>query len=199
MPEAPPHCDLSTGQQQVLLDVVRQSIEAGLRTGQWLRVCAADYEAELRVPRATFVTLHGGGSLRGCIGTLIATRPLVEDVAHAAYAAAFNDPRFPPLHRDETDDVDLHVSILSPPAPLAFTDEASLLDQLRPGVDGLVLEDGPHRGTFLPSVWESLPDAAAFWQHLKLKAGLPVDHWSPTLRVGRYTCQSLHGPYRVRD
>ncbi len=195
MPEIQHHCDLTAAQQQALLDVACRAIDAGLRAGRPTSVSAEDFEPALRQPRATFVTLERGQMLRGCIGTLIATRPLVVDVAHAAYAAAFHDPRFPPLGPTETHDLEMHISILSPPQLLIFADEADLLRQIQPGIDGLILEDGPRRGTFLPSVWESLPRSAEFWQHLKLKAGLPVDYWSPTLRVSRYTCASVRGPY----
>jgi uncharacterized protein len=199
MPELQRHDDLTDAQQRTLLEVACRAIDGGLRTGRLVSIRARDFEPALHVPRATFVTLERGGALRGCIGTLTATRPLVEDVAHAAYAAAFNDPRFPPLLQSETHDLELHISILSPPQPLTFVDEDDLLRQMRPGIDGLILEDDGRRGTFLPSVWESLPDPRSFWQHLKLKAGLPVDHWSPTLRVSRYTCRSLQGPYRTPD
>lgn len=195
MPETAQHDELTDAQQRMLLEVARRSIDAGLRTGRPVHLDAAQFEPALRVPRATFVTLQRGQALRGCIGTLTPVRPLVEDVAHAAHTAAFHDPRFPPLRSDETHDLDLHISILSPPRSLIFTDEADLLRQIRPCIDGLILEDGPCRGTFLPSVWESLPDPALFWRHLKLKAGLPADHWSPTLRVSRYTCAAVHGPY----
>jgi AmmeMemoRadiSam system protein A len=131
------------------------------------------------------------GELRGCIGSLEAYRPLVEDVAHNAYAAAFSDPRFTPLSETELIDVEFHISVLTPAAPMHFESEADLLSQLRPGIDGLVLEDAGHRGTFLPSVWESLPDAAQFLQHLKMKAGLPADYWSDNLKVSRYTSESF--------
>ncbi|NOX92825.1 MAG: AmmeMemoRadiSam system protein A, partial [Gammaproteobacteria bacterium] len=129
--------------------------------------------------------------LRGCIGSLEAHRPLVEDIAHNARAAAFSDPRFSPVTAQELPALEFHLSVLSPAVPLRFESETDLLEQIRPGIDGLVLEDGPHRGTFLPAVWESLPDAAQFLQHLKLKAGLPKDHWSDTLKISRYTTQTF--------
>jgi len=141
----------------------------------------------LREPGAVFVTLHRQGALRGCIGSLEARRPLREDVEKNARSAAFLDPRFTPLSLRELDDVEVEVSLLSPPEPIRFTDEADLLRQLRPGVDGLILEQGPHRGTFLPQVWEQLPDPAEFLAHLKRKAGLPADFPTADLRVSRYT------------
>lgn len=141
----------------------------------------------LREPGAVFVTLHKHGALRGCIGSLEARRPLREDVEKNARSAAFLDPRFTPLSLREFDDVEVEVSLLSPAEPMRFTDEADLLQQLRPGVDGLLLEQGPHRGTFLPQVWEQLPAPADFLAHLKRKAGLAPDFWSADLRVSRYT------------
>jgi AmmeMemoRadiSam system protein A len=142
--------------------------------------------------RATFVTLTIGGRLRGCIGMLEACRPLAEDVAANACAAAFEDPRFPPLTKKEFEKLEIHISVLSPPEELAFSSEADVLNQIRPGIDGLILQEGFRRGTFLPSVWEELPTKELFWAHLKLKAGLPANYWSKTLRVFRYTTEYFH-------
>jgi len=178
-------------ERELLHKVARASIEHGLRTGRPLAVDTARYPPPLREPGASFVTLNEHGQLRGCIGSLEAIRPLVEDVAHNAYAAAFSDPRFPPLRASELPDLDLHISVLSPATPMQFDSEQDLIRQLRPGVDGLVLEDGYHRGTFLPAVWESLPEPREFLQHLKLKAGLPPDYWSDTIRVSRYVTESF--------
>ncbi len=174
-----------------LLRLARASILHGLETGRPLAVDLADFDPELAAPGASFVTLHRQGELRGCIGSLEAHRPLVVDVAENAFAAAFRDPRFSPLAVDEFDDLEIEISVLSPPEPMAFTDEADLLRQIRPGVDGLILEDMGRRGTFLPSVWAQLPRREDFLAHLKLKAGLPPGHWSPTVRVWRYTTESF--------
>lgn len=149
------------------------------------------FPESLRVIRATFVTLEVHHELRGCIGTLEARRPLIQDVAHNAGAAAFEDPRFAPVTQAEAGVLAIHISILSPMEAVAFTDEADLLGQVRPGIDGLVLEDRGKRGTFLPTVWEKVRDPARFLAHLKAKAGLPADHWSPSLRVWRYTVESV--------
>jgi len=179
-------------EERILLHkVARASIEHGIETGRPLTVDIARYPHPLREPRATFVTLNEHGRLRGCIGSLEAVRPLVEDVAHNAYAAAFSDPRFPSLQARELADLDVHISVLSPAAPMSFASEEDLIRQLRPGVDGLILEDGYHRGTFLPAVWESLPDAHDFLQHLKLKAGLPADYWSDSIRLSRYVTETF--------
>ncbi len=178
-------------QRSILRDIARASIKEGLTHGHALRVDPATYDEALQQPGACFVTLHLHDQLRGCIGSLEAYRPLLEDVADNAYGAAFRDPRFVPLGAAEFDDLDIHLSVLSPATPMAFTSEADLLAQIRPEVDGLVLEDRGHRGTFLPSVWEQLPDREDFWRHLKLKAGLPQDYWSDTVKVSRYTTESF--------
>jgi len=115
----------------------------------------------------------------------------VEDVAENAFAAAFRDPRFPAISSSELADLDLHISILSPAEAMHFDSEQSLLAQLKPGLDGLILQDGYHRGTFLPSVWEQLPDAAEFLRNLKQKAGLPSDYWSDHLKISRYSTEMI--------
>jgi hypothetical protein len=182
---------LDTALRQQLLQVARDSIAHGLRHGRPLPVDIDAYAETLRVPRATFVTLQEDGELRGCIGSLEAHRPLVADIADNAFNAAFRDPRFLPLRAEDLDRLDIHISVLSPPAPLHFRDEADLLTQLRPGVDGLVLSAPGHRGTFLPSVWESLSRPEDFLRQLKRKAGLAADFWSPELRVERYTTEAF--------
>jgi AmmeMemoRadiSam system protein A len=178
---------LNEAQQQLLLALAKSSIEHGLTTGRPLSVKLEDYPQELTERRATFVTLEKNRQLRGCIGMLEALRPLVQDIAENAFSAAFRDPRFPPLAAEELPQLAIHLSILSPAQPIEFTSEADLIRQLRPHIDGLILIEGSRRGTFLPSVWESLPNAANFLRHLKQKAGLPASYWSDTLKVFRYT------------
>lgn len=141
----------------------------------------------LHEPGASFVTLTQQGRLRGCIGSLQAHRPLLADVQANAVAAALRDPRFAPLTADELAITQVELSLLSPLQPLDFDDEADALSRLRPGVDGLVLSFGAQRGTFLPQVWEQLPEPAAFLAQLKRKAGLPADFWHAGLRLQRYT------------
>jgi AmmeMemoRadiSam system protein A len=128
---------------------------------------------ELEKERAAFVTLHKHGQLRGCIGSILPQRPLIEDVVHNAKAAAFNDPRFPPLAAGELEDVDIEVSVLSVPAPLPYTDVEDLRAKIRPGVDGVIIRQDGRQATFQPSVWAQLPDFDAFFSHLCQKAGLP--------------------------
>ncbi|HNC52713.1 MAG TPA: AmmeMemoRadiSam system protein A [Accumulibacter sp.] len=141
---------------------------------------------ELAEPAATFVTLTQDGRLRGCIGSLEAQRPLARDVAENAVAAAFEDRRFSPLSKEELARTRVEVSLLTPPEPFPVADERDALARLRPGIDGLVLSYGRRRATFLPQVWESLPDPRQFLAQLKLKAGLPADFWHEQLVLARY-------------
>lgn len=145
----------------------------------------------LMAPGASFVTLEEDSRLRGCIGTLSPHRSLYEDVAHNAVAAALHDPRFPPLSQGDLRDTRIEVSVLSERVPLPHTSEESVLEALRPGVDGVVLEAGAfNRATFLPQVWKELPDPRDFLLHLKRKAGLPEDWWSDDAQLEVYTVES---------
>jgi len=186
-----PDSPLSGEERRRLLELARGAIRYGARHGRPPAVNLAGLPPALRQIRATFVTLERNGRLRGCIGSLEPLRPLAADVVHNAFAAAFRDPRFPPVGEDELDRLDIHISVLSPLEPVEFSSEEDLLARIRPGTDGLVLEEGPRRGTFLPAVWEQLPDKRAFLRHLKLKAGLAPDHWSDTIRVYRYTVETI--------
>lgn len=186
--------DNSVGEQSrrgtVLLSLARQEIErvfgvsSGERPGELREPTTDPWLAE---PGATFVTLKLDGELHGCIGSVTPYRPLGEDLKHNACSAAFHDPRFEPLTAAQLPLVRIEVSLLSPVEPLKFESEEDLLSQLEPGVDGLVLESGLHRGTFLPQVWEQLPEPRDFLRHLKRKAGLEPGFWSPEIRVSRYT------------
>lgn len=182
---------LSRELQCCLIDTATRSIEHGIETGRPLAVDASAYPQPLRIFRASFVTLQIDNALRGCIGNLEASRPLVSDVADNAFSAAFRDPRFSPVSRSEYRQLDIHISVLSTPEAIDFRDEEDLLRRIRPGIDGLILEAHGRRGTFLPSVWDSLPDAASFLGHLKQKAGLSEDFWSDELRMWRYTATSI--------
>lgn len=170
-----------------LLTLAERSIRHGLENGRPLPVDPQQYPPALAEPGAAFVTLTRGGQLRGCIGSLEAQRSLVVDVARNAYAAAFEDPRFPPVGETELADLNLKIEVLTPAEPVTFTDESDLLARLRPGEDGLLLEGpGGRRATFLPTVWESLPEPEQFLAHLKRKAGLPADLPAEQLTVQRY-------------
>ncbi len=169
-------------QGSLLLQIARASIAS--RFGLWFD-CRADAEF-LYEQRACFVTLMLSERLRGCIGSLQAHRPLLDDVKQNAQAAAFRDPRFQPLTADEYTETSIEISVLSPLSPMEVKDEQDALSQLRPRVDGVVLQAGSKRGTFLPQVWESLPDPRRFLAELKRKAGLPTEYWSDDVRLFRY-------------
>lgn len=174
-----------------LLAIARDSIEHGLREGTPLVVETDALPDALRAVRATFTTLRRDGALRGCVGSLDASKPLAADVADSAFRAAFRDPRFPPLRASELAGLALHVAVLGPLERIDVDSRDALLAALRPGRDGLVIEDGPHRGTFLPAVWDTLPRPADFLGALEEKAGLAVGHWSPSLRAWRYEVASV--------
>lgn len=154
--------------------------------------------AWLHAPGATFVTLLLHGKLRGCIGSLEAHRPLAEDVRENAVAAAFRDTRFEPLRETELAQTRVEVSLLSPQQPLPpYDSESDALAKLRPGLDGVVLIYHQHRSTFLPQVWEQLPHPQQFMAHLKRKAGLADNFWSPEIRLFRYTVDKWKEPEAV--
>lgn len=140
----------------------------------------------LTVFGATFVTLTRDDELRGCVGSLEAWRPLSADILANARAAAFRDPRFPPLAQGELTVTRVEVSLLSASRPMQFSDEPDALWQLRPGVDGVIFECDGRRATFLPQVWESLPEPKDFLAHLRQKAGFAPDFWAPAIRLHRY-------------
>ena len=181
--------ELNLQQQLELLRVARESIQHGLEHRHAINVDA--YDERLQQHGGSFVTLNKNGALRGCIGTLQPYQPLVNDVAEHARAAAFSDPRFPALGVEELSDIVISLSVLGKPGVINFYDEEDLISQLRPLEDGLIFEEGGNRGTFLPSVWESLPEPRQFLQQLKRKAGLPADYWSDSLKISRYTTQSF--------
>lgn len=177
-----------------LLQIALSSIESGLHSGTPIAIDSHEYSLQLCELRACFVTLKTGPSLRGCIGSLEAHRRLVEDVAANAFAAANRDPRFQKLDRVELDSINIGVSVLGPSEALTFDSQQALLGMLRPGQDGLVLQDGNARGTFLPAVWEALPEPADFLDQLKIKAGLSSAYWSDTLEIWRYSTESFSAP-----
>ena len=166
VPEGPNGASVEGGltdqQKEILRQVALDSIAMGLEEGHPLNPALEAYPEAVREPGAVFVTLKREGRLRGCIGSLTARRPLVEDVADNAYGAAFRDPRFPPLIPEEAVDLELHISLLTPPEPFPVRDREDLLERLRPGEDGLILEDPPRRSTFLPQVWDMLPQPQEF-------------------------------------
>ena len=174
-----------TDRGPTLLAIARGAIAVELKES----VPPFEIASWLQKPGATFVTLQLNGELRGCVGSLAAHKPLREDVESNARAAGFHDPRFAPLSRREYPGIELEVSLLSPLERLAFESQEQLLRLLRPGLDGVVLEFGWQRGTFLPQVWEQLPDPKSFLAHLKQKAGLPADFWSDEIQISLYTVE----------
>lgn len=182
---------LDTADRRRVLDAAQAAIAAGLQRQRPAALSLDAYNPALCVHAATFVTLEIGGALRGCVGTLEAFQPLIVDTAENAYSAAFHDPRFPAITEPEFAKLDIHVSVLSIPEPMIFASEQDLIEQLRPGIDGLILSDQGRRGTFLPAVWESVADPREFLGHLKSKAGLSRNHWSDTIRAWRYTTTSI--------
>ena len=171
--EAPQSLDLDEDSARRLLALARRSIQARM-SGQAPPEPEDIAGAEPR-PAGVFVTLRKHGQLRGCIGHMEASRTLAREVAQLACSAAFEDPRFPPVQEEELPQLSISLSVLSPKQPVSFRDEADLLRQLRPGVDGLMISSGDLHATFLPQVWEELPDAPRFLRHLKRKAGIPDD------------------------
>lgn len=185
------NASLTDAEGRELLAIARASLAQAVREGSASWVELSHVSPRLREPGACFVTLTTHGELRGCIGTLAAHQPLAQDVAHNAMASALQDPRFPPVSPRELPDIQLELSVLSEPVDFPVQDEADLLRQLKPGVHGLIIEDGLHRATFLPAVWEQLPDPREFVAHLRHKARLPPGYWSPTLRCQVYTAQKI--------
>ena len=185
-PDADPSLDRGT----TLLPIARGAIASALGRG----VEVDEAAPWLRELGASFVTLTQAGQLRGCIGTLHARRPLLADVKGNAVAAALNDPRFAPLRAIELALTRIEVSLLSPLQAIDFDNQAQALAQLRPGVDGVMLEFGRHRSTFLPQVWAQLPTAPEFMAQLKRKAGLPPDFWALGLRLHRYNVHKWKEP-----
>jgi AmmeMemoRadiSam system protein A len=185
----------STQQLQSLLSLAKNALIQRIQNHQIQIEAPQPQDPKLVQPGAVFITLNKNEQLRGCIGTLLPHRPLYLDTVHNAIASALSDPRFPPVQANELEQLTLSISVLTPAEVMSFTDESNLKSKIHPGIDGLILEESGHRGTFLPSVWEQLPDVEQFWAHLKVKAGLPANYWSNTLKVSRYTTEYYKAPW----
>ena len=184
---------LTTEEKRTLLDLARRALDSGVRGAAPPRLDPDAMTANLRAIGASFVTLTMGGELRGCIGALEPSQPLAEDVRLHAVAAALEDPRFMPVSPSELDRIEIEISRLTAPRDLEYADAADLLEKLRPGVDGVVLRDGRHRATFLPQVWEKIPDKAEFLDHLCAKMGVMPDTWrNRHLDVQTYQVEEFH-------
>lgn len=181
-----PFIELSVDDQQTLLSLARESIRVRLLFERDLCIDETAFSPALQQQAASFVTLHKKDKLRGCIGSDQISKPLVTDVVHHAMASAFDDPRFPVVTRDEEPTLQIKISVLTTPTPLSFTNEQELLDQLAPNKNGLTIEVGAHRATFLPTVWGLLPERTEFLEQLKLKAELPSGFWSADIKAWQH-------------
>jgi MEMO1 family protein len=189
---------LEIGARDIVLHVANQSIQHGLDHGNAFPINPDGYGPPLSQPGAVFVTLKQDNRLRGCIGSLAAQRPLIVDVAENAFAAAFRDPRFPPLTESDRGNLNaLEVSVLSAPVQIRPQTEDELRHLLRPGLDGLIVREADKRATFLPQVWQQLPDGRSFLDHLWRKAGFSPQHWSPDLRFWTYQTQTFARHFAV--
>jgi AmmeMemoRadiSam system protein A len=187
-----PAPNLTPAEQATLVELARRAIRDSNATGQTPAVDEATLTPALRAPRGCFVTLTRRGKLRGCIGNLLPHEPLFQSVMHNACGAAFRDSRFPPVSGDELPELEVEISVLSKPLPLDYSEPGELLHRLCPGVDGVVLNVGGRTATFLPQVWEKIPDPAEFLDQLARKAGLPADAWrDPTATVLTYQAESF--------
>jgi len=158
-------------EEKILLKLAKDSIYEGLTKNKLID--KNQYKnKELYQHRATFVTINKDGHLRGCIGSLLPQRDLIDDIIYNAKAAAFKDPRFPPLTIDEFNDIEIEISLLSIPTLLEYKDIDDLKSKLKVGIDGVILKQNNHQATFLPSVWEQLPTFELFFEHLCAKANL---------------------------
>lgn len=184
---APSYCiELTRDEQAQLLVIARGSIESGLVANRPLDIAHSGIAGALTKRHGNFVTLTQRGTLRGCVGTIQGTRPLAQNIAVSAYNAAYRDTRFSPLSADEIDQTRIEISVLTQPEPIAAGTHEELLANLHPNEDGLLMENAGHQTTFLPKVWEKVPDPQQFVQQLMVKAGLPGDYWSETIRFHRY-------------
>jgi len=168
---------LTQDEQQTLLQLARQALEYGVKGEKLPELDLKELSSPLREKGATFVTLTVAGQLRGCIGALEAYQPLAQDVREHAVAAALQDPRFPPVTPAELSGIRIEVSRLTEPVELEYSSAEDLLLKLRPHVDGVILRDGFRRATFLPQVWEKIPDPAQFLENLCWKMGEDPDAW----------------------
>jgi AmmeMemoRadiSam system protein A len=185
---------LHDAEAALLLDLAHAAIIDGLRRRPAVVPDLADLPPALREPRRVFVTLLVDGRLNGCIGSIDGDEPLGQAVGRLARSAAFADWRLPALRPGDYGSLLIEVSLLSPLEPVTATTRAELLDQLRPGDDGLVVEAGPRRGVFLPVVWEKVPDPDDFLDHLLDKAGIRPRTWPQNIEAWRFTVEKLSRP-----
>ncbi|MCK5892934.1 MAG: AmmeMemoRadiSam system protein A [Endozoicomonadaceae bacterium] len=191
---------LTVEEQGQLQFIAKKSIKNGLLTGLPIALTENNLSTAsvtLQSTRASFVTLMINQDLRGCIGSLNAHRSLIADVAANAFSSAFKDPRFTPLTLKELEKLSIEISVLTPLELMKVTNEQDLLNQLQPCVDGLLIDDGHHRATFLPRVWSRLPDPRLFLDQLKQKAGIPPNSWPTSIQCFRYQCDKFAEAVKV--
>ena len=189
---------LTLDEQKTLLTLARQALEHGVRSEKLPPLDLSSLTEHLREPGASFVTLTKRGQLRGCIGALEPYQPLAQDVREHAVAAALEDPRFPAVGERELNAIEIEVSRLTPPVPLDYSDANDLLSKLRPFVDGVILRDAFHRATFLPQVWEKIPDRVEFLENLCYKMGAAPDLWKKKhLDVLTYQVEEFREPTKM--
>lgn len=186
------YIDLGVSERGQLLVIARQSIESGLASRAILQLDMENLASVFSAQPGVFVTLTHFEQLRGCVGSLETVHPLAQSVANSAFNAAFHDSRFPQMVATELEDTRIEISILSNLEPLAAANRVDFLNRLRPGEDGLLLEDGCYRATFLPKVWDTINNPGEFLDHLLVKAGLTDNYWSETIRFKRYRALSFH-------
>lgn len=184
---------LTLEEQEVLLRLAREAMERGVKGEELPSLDQSSLPPNLREAGSSFITLTVHGQLRGCIGSLDPYESLAEDVREHAVAAALNDPRFPPVREDELNGIQIEVSRLTRPVPLEYKDANDLLSKLHPHVDGVILRDAFHRATFLPQVWEKIPEPEEFLNNLCFKMGVRHDLWrSKHLDVLTYQVEEFH-------
>ncbi len=183
---------LSLQEQAYLLDISRKALEHFFKTGEEISIAAEEASEDLRIEKASFVTLTKKGQLRGCIGKLLPVQMLYLDVIENTYSAAFSDYRFEALQEQELQEIKIEISVLSIPEVLHYDDPSELIVYLEQNRPGVIIEQGYHNATFLPQVWQELGDAKSFLEQLCIKAGLEKDAWQvPQLDVKTYTVQNF--------
>ncbi len=181
---------LTQKDKNVLKNAARKALMHSIEHSEELPVSLSEFPATLHDYQNTFVTLNYNGKVIGCMGNLAANQPLIKDVVHNTFSASYYDPRFPDPRTIDPETIEIHISLLSPNEEIQFGSEQELLSAIRPGKDGLLICEGQRSGTFLPAVWDSIPEPELFLKELKRKAGLPSDYWSDTIKVYRYTTES---------
>ncbi len=176
---------------ELLIDICKKSIISGFKTDKYFDIESSQFPEVLYQNGASFVTLEIGGELRGCIGSIIPHRALIEDISHNAFASAFSDTRFVPLEKSEFDSLDIAISLLSIPTQMNFVDEEDLLRQIEKDLDGIIIKDGSYQAVYLPSVWEQLPDKKLFLNSLKQKAGLSSSYFSKSFEAYRFRSEYI--------